>query len=225
MSFKLKILTPTTGFNRTGYTTSLVRLVMYFAQNRIYPECGEQTIDYRTIEGSGISSNRELLIQEFLESDATHVLFIDEDMGFDPRTLHIVAGRRQPIVGCNYPMRVPGAGFTALAKDRKARIITNEQSYGIEPAFYTGFGFCLIERQVFEKIQRPWFLIGFNTSTRYYTTEDAAFAHMVNEAGIPWYVDHDASKGICHIGNFNYWWNETIQKPIITSESTEWEKA
>jgi len=210
MTFNLAILTPTTGLCRAGYTYSLAKLIMYFSQNRVLPECPDQIVDYHTIEGSGISANREALIVDALKTEATHILFIDEDMGFDPRALHVLANKRQKIVGCNYPMRGPGKGFTALTPDKKARIVTGPQSCGLEPAFYTGFGFCLIERSVFEVAKRPWFLMGYDLDHNHYSTEDAALGNQLAQLGVPWFVDHDASKMVVHIGTYNYAFNSEV---------------
>lgn len=208
MEFKLCILVPTTGLCRAAFTFSLANLVMHYAQNRIFPDSDKQSLNIEPVEGSGISANRERLVAGALTGDTTHILFIDEDMGFAPDTLHLLASRKKPIVGCNYKMRVKGKGFTALAPDKKTRIETTEDSTGLEECHYTGFGFCLIERWVFEKIERPWFLIGYNTETNTYTTEDAGFARRIEEAGIPWYVDHDASKKVLHWGNYAYSWKD-----------------
>ena len=206
--FKLCILVPTTGICRAPFTFSLANLIIYYAQNRIYENVSDQLLNVEPIEGSGISANRERLVAGALKGDTTHILFIDEDMSFAPNTLHMLAAREKPIVGCNYKMRIAGKGFTALAPNKTSRIITTEESTGLEECHYTGFGFCLIERWVFEKVERPWFLIGYNTETHTYTTEDAGFAHRIENMGIPWYVDHDASKKVLHWGNHAYSWKE-----------------
>jgi hypothetical protein len=193
-----------------GYTYSLTKLMMYFAQNRVYPECETQKIDFDTVEGSGIGANRETLVLKALDSDCTHILFIDEDTIFAPHALHTLASKRKEVVGGNYPMRFKDCGFTALTLDKKARVITGPNSVGLEQVYYTGFGFCLIERSVFEKMKRPWFLIGYNTDRNIYTTEDVAFGAQLMELGIPWYVDHDASKLLTHMGSYAYHWKETF---------------
>jgi hypothetical protein len=203
---KLLIATPSTGVCRMAYTYSLVRLLMYVSQNRIFEDVETQVLDYNFIEGSGISANRERLVVDFLKSGMSHILFIDEDMYFQPEALYILANRRLPLVGCNYPIRVKNKGFTALKEG--GRVITTEESTGIEKCIYTGFGFCLIERQVFEQIERPWFLIGYNKEADIYSTEDAAFSLKVKDAGIDWWVDHDASKKLLHVGNYNYSYKE-----------------
>jgi len=206
--FRLTILTPTTGMMRSAYTVSLANLITYYAQHQVIEGIENQYLAYHVIEGSGISSAREKMVAEALETETTHILFIDEDMGFAADTLHRLARRRLPIVGCNYPMRVKGKGFTALAPGGERRIVTNAASTGVEPCHYTGFGFCLIERSVFERAQRPWFLIGYNTETQQYTTEDAAFARRLPEIGVTWMVDHDASKSITHVGPYHYSWKD-----------------
>lgn len=203
--FNCVILTPSTGFSRIGYSISLFYLTLYYAKKRMIEDCPDQVLRMDVVEGSGISANRESLIDKWLKEDVTHFLFIDEDMTFQPQTLHVLASRNLPIVGCNYPKRSVGAGFTALSKDREARIQTTEESTGVEECYYTGFGFCLIQRHVFEKLMRPWFLIGYNKTTNTYTTEDAAFAHtLYDQTDVKWYVDHDASKLLGHIGSHKF---------------------
>lgn len=209
MDFNLKILTPTTGLCKAGYTFSLANLVMYIMQNPPFPkESGSRRLGINPIEGSGISANREQMVADALKTDVTHFLFIDDDMGFSPVTLHILAAKRLSIVGCNYKKRVKGEGFTALSVDRKSRIITNRKTKGVERCHYTGFGFCLIKREVFEKVPRPWFLMGYNTKAHQYTTEDAALARQLKGTRIKWYVDHDASKYVIHIGHYHYSWKD-----------------
>jgi len=205
---KLAICTPSTGMCRTAYAYSLARMVMYIAMNRLLPEVPEQEVRLFILEGSGISANREAMVEDALKADATHILFLDEDMGFDPDVAHTLFARRQPIVGCNYPMRVPPPQFTALAMDTTHRVYTGPDSMGLEPALYIGFGCASIERQVFEKSERPRFLIGYNTETHRYSTEDHPFCRKARDAGFVVYVDHDASKKIFHVGNKNYRWDE-----------------
>lgn len=142
------------------------------------------------------------------KKDMTHLLWIDEDMGFNMDTLHTMAQRRQPIVGANYRMRKPPADFVAVNKNRTARIQTTEKSFGIEEATYTGFGFCLIDRKVIEAVPRPRYPISYTPETGGYTTEDNPFFIAAGEKGFPCYVDHDASKKVWHNGSINYCWND-----------------
>lgn len=209
MSINVVIAWPSLGTPKNDFAFSLARLVAYFAQVRVFPEVAEQAVDVMTIEGSGISSQREDLCRDALaKPDMTHLLWIDEDMGFTPDCLHILARRRQPIVGANYRMRVPPADFTALKLDKSERIQTTDGVSGLEEAYYTGFGFCLIERKVLEAVPQPRFPIWYNPDTGRYTTEDHPFFVAAREKGFPCYVDHDASKRVWHKGGMSYCWNE-----------------
>ena len=206
MSLSVIIATPSTGICKTAFAFSLARLVAYFAQVRVWPEVDEQRLDFDEIEGSGIGANRDAMVERFLaKEDATHLCFIDDDMVFAPDTLHTLARRRQSIVGVNYRMRQPPATFTALKLARTGRIETTPQVSGLEPAAYTGFGFCLLERRVLETVQRPRFLPIY---TDHYSTEDSPFFAKTEAAGFVCYVDHDASKGVAHRGDLTYRWDE-----------------
>lgn len=202
------ICTPSTGMVRTAYAHSLARLVMHYAQSRVFPEGGPQELSVYTIEGSGISGNRESLVVDALKAGATHICYIDEDMGFAPDTLHVLLRKRQAIVGANYPMRVPPMQFTALSMDAKTRVHTDATRDGLEPAYYIGFGFAVIQTKVFETLAKPWFLSGYNLTSERYTTEDHPFCKKAREAGFPVYVDHDASRRVWHVGYHNYRWQD-----------------
>ena len=209
MIFNVVIATPSTGMCKSMYAYSLANLVAYFSQVRIYPEDHSQSLEILMLEGSGISSNREkMVIDALAKKDMTHLLFIDEDMGFNKEALHQLARRRLPIVGCNYRMRVPPAEFTALNMERTKRIETHVNVSGLEECYYMGFGFCLIAREVLEATEAPRFPIFYKPEMQGYTTEDLPFFVQAREKGFKSYVDHDTSKIIWHNGSISYTWNE-----------------
>jgi len=199
---------PSYGQTKNVFAISLAKLVAYFTQHRVDPESPEQAMDFAMREGSGVGSNRDYLIDQALAKPGmTHVLFIDEDMMFKPHTLHVLASRRLPIVGCNYRMRTPPAEFTALATGCERRVETTLESTGVEECVVLGFGFCLIERQVFEALPRPRFLAFY--ADDHYSTEDTPFFLNARKEGFVAHVDHDASKLIAHRGDMTYHWNRT----------------
>lgn len=210
--FHVVVATPLQGKPEMEYAISLARLTMYFAQHRIFPEDPMQAM--RIIdpaEGCVLGGNRESMVEAALAiSDMTHLLWIDADMGFESNILHILASRRQPYVACNYAMKQEDPpDFTAMRKDRTGRVFTGEASTGLEEAWYTGFGVCLIERQILEKIPAPRFPIMWNKEGKRWTTEDYPFCEMVWSSGYKVYVDHDASKLVWHMGKKSYNWKET----------------
>lgn len=207
--FRCAVLTPSYGNTKIQFTHSLAKMILYFSQVRIYEECDEQAIDFFSAEGAGISSNREKLLRDAMAKDFTHCLFIDEDTGFDSDALHVLAAKRQPVVGGNYKMRVPGGDFAALNKDGTARVQTTAESTGLEECEYMGFGFCLIAREVIEAFgDAPMFMLGYIPEKVGYTTEDWYFFQKVREFGFTPYIDQDCSKKLVHMGGFGYSWRD-----------------
>ena len=200
MEFQLAIATPSTGQCKAQFAFSLARMIIEFTQVPILPDVTEQGIALYGVEGTGVSQNREDMVKKFLDSGATHLLFIDDDMGFNSNVLHVLASRRLPIVGCNYRMRVPPAEF--MAHRNKVEIKTTKESRGVEPVDYMGFGFCLMEKRVLESVPEPRFLINWSPVGGYSTEDSAFFAKSPFKP----YIDHDASKLVWHSGNIQYTW-------------------
>ena len=199
--------TPSTGQTRMSYASSLARMVAYFSNNPLLPDVAEQRMDFLFLEGSGISDNRETITKSALEiPELTHLLWIDDDMGFHWDTLHVMMARRQPIVACTYRRRVPPAEFTASKMDMSGYIGVTDDSSGLQEAYNCGFGFCLIERKVLEATKAPRYGLQWNDKDQRYSTEDFSFFSQARELGFPVYVDFEASKRIWHEGSIGYSW-------------------
>lgn len=206
---RVAVCIPTAGTVSAWFAHSLAGLVMSAqAQVAARRDCSAFYVTVFVIESSVIHMNRENLVKEAQQWKATHLLFLDDDMIFDPRVLAIMLGRRQPFVGCNYPRRGWPITFTAIRPGGKGFVITDKDATGLEPAEYTGFGATLIEMRVFEKTKRPWFLPEFVKHLDSYTTEDNPFCRKVRAAGFPVYVDHDASKLVQHRGHHQFSWDQ-----------------
>lgn len=138
----------------------------------------------------------------------THLLFIDEDMGFREDCLNILLSRQMPFVSCNYRMKVPPCDFTCRNKDDSEWMKTDNSKHSLEESSMTGFGFSLIERQVLEAVKAPRFSNVWVEKYNTYSTEDRSFCHLAIEAGFPPMVDHKASQKVYHIGNYAYSWDD-----------------
>jgi len=201
------VATPSSGQVRMCYASSLARLVAYFSANKLLYDLEEQKMDFLMLEGSGISSNREELTKKALAiPEMTHLLWIDDDMGFHYDTLHVMMARCQPIVACTYRRRVPPGEFTAAAQDMKTLIGVEDHNVGLREAYNCGFGFCLIERKVLEATTPPRYLLKWSETDGQYSTEDFCFFSQAREAGFKIYIDMEASKRIWHEGNLPYSW-------------------
>jgi hypothetical protein len=109
-----------------------------------------------------------------------------------------------PLVGANYRMKVPPCYFTARHINGMEWLETKEESTSLEQILFSGFGFCLIEREVLEATKAPRFLQEWNKDKSVYTTEDLPFFRQAYEAGYPAYIDHKVSKRVYHVGNWYF---------------------
>ena len=208
---KLVIGVPTSGTVRMSFAYSLCGMVASFAARKI-PTIPEAAISLRisVAESSNWITNRERIAKGMLEAGDTHLVFLDDDMTFEPNILEVMLGRRQDIVTTNYLIKTDPASqapFVAVGMDGK-RLPTKESSTGLEPILYSGFGVSIISAEVFRKTPQPWFMPDFNAQTSDYTTEDNPFFRRAREAGFTVYLDHDASKLVSHNGSKTWNWKE-----------------
>ena len=204
--------TPTAGMIHADYTTSLTKMLLFFLQTPILGnEKEHREVMFTMMVGASIGQNRDIIVEGALENDCTHVLFIDDDVGFDQDCLNIAAMRRMPIVIGNYRRKVFPGLFTARNHDNTESIITSESSTSLEKCSFGGFGFALIERQVFEAVPMPRFLHTYDAASKTYSTEDLPFYTAASKAGFQTWVDHDLSKKLRHNGNFQYTWDTEFE--------------
>jgi len=206
------VCTPSVGMVRTRYCSSLIRMLVHYQNHPILGmEEEPRYMSYHVIEGSMVGSARETFVDDILTLDSTHLLFIDEDMGFREDVLNILLSRQMPFVSCNYRMKVPPCPFTSRKEDDSTWLETNKDSTSLEKAFATGFGFSLIERKVLEAVSKPRFSNAWSEKLNAYSTEDRSFCIKAREAGYPVMVDHKASKRVYHVGTYNYSWEDQFK--------------
>lgn len=167
---KLFICTPMYGGQCFGsYTKSLLEL------SRLCQGYGIQCQFSFLFNESLITRARNYMVDEFLRSDGTHLMFIDSDIDFDPRDVLALLGMNKPIIGGPYPKKciaweniydavryglVPNndrARLSEFAGDFVFNAVPGTPSIALgSPAevLETGTGFLLIERSVFLGFQK-----------------------------------------------------------------------
>lgn len=206
--FYVHVCVPTSGACKTRFAVSLCGIMVYTMRRPIDGyDPDQQGVVLRMAEGSMISQNRERLVQDSLATGATHILFLDDDIIAPPDTIHRLAAHRAPIVGCNYPYRVKGGGFTAQDFDDRPIPLTT-QSTGLLEVKAMGLGTCLIDAEVFNALPHPWFDIYWNPRRAAYSTEDVPFLTLARKAGFLTWIDQDLSKDLTHIGSYSYTWED-----------------
>lgn len=204
------ICVPTAGRVHAHCTHSIVTTVAMLLTVRMLPDEQEQRVDYKSLISGSTLVNREGLVDLVLENKkATHLLFVDDDMKFSPDAVAIMIRRRMPVVLCNYTLKKDNARFMAKYLDHSTCIVTRENSVGLEPCEYAGFGLSLIAREVLEKMKKPRFLPFWSEKEGGYSTEDKPFFDQVRSLGYTVWVDHDASKLVRHVGDKEYDWKES----------------
>lgn len=210
VDIKVCIATPTTGIVHATYTMSLLKLVLHFLQIPVLGfENGKRSVITQMQVGANIAANRDNMVDKAIKENCTHLLFIDDDMGFSPECLNIMLARKMHILAANYRRKIPPGYFTCVAPD-KSEIITSADSTSLTECWFGGFGFCLIEIDVLKLVKKPRFLMQYFHETDSYTTEDYPFFTSIHELGIPVYVDQEVSKRVWHCGNFNYGFDQAI---------------
>jgi hypothetical protein len=205
---KVMIGTPSAGIVHAAYAMSIVGLCLQYYTTPVFGrEKEERNLHSLMMVGANIGENRDKIVNQAIEKDCSHVLFIDDDMGFDSDCLNIALMRRMPIVLANYRRKSPQATFTAWNDETNKCIETTKEKDSLEACTFGGFGFCLIERQVLDAIPMPRFLARYEPEHKTYTTEDKPFFDAARKAGFQAFVDHRISKKVTHNGSYIYRWD------------------
>jgi hypothetical protein len=154
--------------------------------------------------GTLICNQRHNLVESAKEWGATHVMFIDSDIEFEPYHVVDLLEFDQPIVGAAYSKRVepllPTAWYNIDDWDSWVKFDEVDETHIQVEAM--ALGFCLIRMDVFDIIPKPWFVLGYHEGQ--YTGEDIEFFRMCNEQGFKIWLDVQTSCEIGHIGSKSY---------------------
>lgn len=135
MKPKLFLGLPVYGGYHPLFINSLLRLQMEQPCDMIIRPC---------IGDSLVARARNKLAADFLETDATHLLFLDTDLVFSPEHIARLVGHAEPIVAGLYPKKQPELAWVV-------NILPDQQpdARGLQKVKYIGTGCLLIQREVF----------------------------------------------------------------------------
>lgn len=150
--------------------------------------------------GTLIANQRHELVLAAKEWAATHVLFIDSDIEFNPKHVINLIQFDEEIVGAAYSKRVEPIITTAWHKidDWNSSVKVEDQTDSHIKVAAMALGFCLIKTTVFDKLELPWFQLGFHHNQ--YTGEDIEFFRKCGAADIDIWLDVQTTCEISHIG-------------------------
>jgi hypothetical protein len=98
-----------------------------------------------------IDRARNILVANFLESDCTHILFIDGDIGFSPGDVTRIISHDEPVVGGMYPLKRDGKQIEWCGNGILGRVAALRDD-GLQEVRYIGTGFMCVARAAFGKI-------------------------------------------------------------------------
>lgn len=148
-----------------------------------------------------VPKNRRVVAERFIESDCTHLLFIDADMYFPGELAEVLVSRDKPVVAVNCTNRIKPVRFHAM---RNGKQVSSVGKTGIEEVDVIGTGVMLIKKEVFTQIAQPWFTLAWNEKLKREVSEDYWFCDQVRKAGMPVFIDHDLAQVVTHMGIHKY---------------------
>lgn len=202
--FRVAVCVPTRGRVCWGFAYDLAQMMCYTGTSVVSREIME--IGMIFADGTYIASNREDLVDQAMKSEPTHILWLDDDMRFPQDTLLRLLQRNREVVGANYATRGTPCVAVAIKKasDTKGRLLTMPDSTGLERVETLGFGVTLVQASVFRRIPKPWFENYWSPKLERRVGEDVDFCRKCAAHDVKIFVDHDLSKEVGHMGEFEY---------------------
>jgi hypothetical protein len=209
MEVKVAVCIPAREQVHTWFAQSLALAMGYMGKNQ--PE-----VDMRMYVNNGtiLSEQRQALAKLALMDGADWTVWFDSDMRFPKDTIERLLAHAKPIVAANYPSRkMPAIEPTTFLDDSsQTRVYTEKDSTGLQAVGAVGFGCIAVHRSVFEAMPTPWFHIPWNEEDQKYECgEDIYFCRKARSLGFEVLVDHDLSKSVFHIGQFEWGHIEALQ--------------
>jgi len=177
------------------------------------------SIQMSNVSGCSVVSRvRNIIVNEFLESEAEHLLMIDSDMTFNADDIFrmLAWSQTKPIVaGVGVARKKEKVYFSSLDQDEDNNIIMDRM--GLVKVKRVGTGFIMIQRNVFEvmrdahpewkymdqntgKMLQSFF--DFKSTPEGYVGEDYVFCDRAHEHGFTVWVDPTIKLG--HMGVMEY---------------------
>lgn len=168
----------------------------------------EVQVGWEIMGGSNLAQQRQQLVSRALNLKATHILFWDSDIKAPADCIPRMLNHSAAMVVANYPTKEIVSRPTVYldSDDHTGPLWTKQGDTGVvRDVARCGLGLALIDAQTFWHIDLPWF--HFEPQGPEYVViggEDHYFCDKVRAKNIPIVCDHDLSKEIAHIGDWEY---------------------
>ncbi len=163
----------------------------------------DKRLIYVNSRSSLVQEARFMLVKAAREAEADKILMIDSDHTFPPDTISRLLAHDKEMVGATYVRRRPPhniLGRTLEGYNFNSKL-TGLQKVGLMP-----LGCMLIDMWLFDKVELPWFCVGFDLKRQLWTGEDFGFCTGVRQHGYDVWCDFELSREIGHVGQKTYFW-------------------
>lgn len=216
---KLMIAVPSTSIWSARFGLSLVFMTA-FLTNPV-PGFRTQTFSVHNKRGSILQNMRQWLLMEALKEGYSHLLFLDSDQIFPKFTAHQLLYWDKPVVACNVATKqIPSSSTARLKSASKLEgvpLYTRPGDEGLVQVWRAGTGVMMIDLEIFQrqslKRYKHFFPQEWKEERQSYEGEDWGFCRILEEAGIPIYIDQDLSQHIGHEGVLEYGHDLVVEVP------------
>lgn len=165
---------------------------------------GGLVTDFILRQSCDIVSNRTFLVNAALNTDATHILFIDCDMTFPHDIIKTLLAHKKEIVGVEYNKR-------KFPLEKVSEPLTERSEKELYKAKFTGMGVMLIDLAIFKDPKfgldadgkrSSWFNFGRDSQGQLVYGEDGWFSNVARDAGYDTYID--PLPRVNHLGLYSY---------------------
>lgn len=157
--------------------------------------------------GQSPARNRNLIIQQAITNNCTHIMFLDDDVAFRPDLMMKLLAHDVDIVTGLYLMRhYPHQPiiFEEAHEDGRCRHrFLTPGTAGLIPIVACGLGACLIKTKVFHELEQPWIRLGELEKDHW--CDDIGFFRRVREKGFDIWCDTHQLVG--HFASVTVWPN------------------
>lgn len=209
---RVAVLTPCDDMVKSEYHGSMIQMLQRTYAERNSPI---EMISVQAFGSSILPFSREQLAIYAINVGATHTLWIDSDMKFPADMLLRLYRHHQPIVGINaMSRREPYRNCAQVRPDEQ--LTTTLDSSGLEKVHRMGFGVVWIDVEIFKAMGHPYFDFEYVPEKGVWRGEDFGFFDRARTLGHEFYVDHDLSKEVFHMGSFGF--NPVMMNGLVPSQ-------
>ena len=152
-------------------------------------------------KASIVAIGRNLAVKAGRETRAEWLLFLDSDMIFPAETIERLISHGRDVVGATYPRKILPLAFIGNRLDGVPFSLADK---GVIEATRMPAGCLLIKRDIFDRMQEPFFRCGYDEKSGEILGEDFWFSDRVRALGYSLWCDMELSRHVEHIGSYRF---------------------